>query len=105
MKDARASAIQFRYLWVSDADGIKLFNVTNLADPLAVEQGNIPLSNARKIYVARTYLYVAAKGEGLVIVNVTKPDAPEIYLKETFGGQLSDAEDVVVASTNASAFA
>ena len=28
MTDARASAIQFRYLWVSDADGVKLFDVT-----------------------------------------------------------------------------
>jgi hypothetical protein len=105
MKDARASAVQFRYLWVSDADGVKLFNITNLADPVAIEAGTIPLANARKLYVARTYLYVAGKSEGLVIVNVTKPEAPEIYLKETFGGDMIDVEDVVVASTNASAFA
>jgi hypothetical protein len=105
LRDARASAIQFRYLWVSDADGIKLFNVTDLADPIAVIEGNIQLADARKIYVARTYMYVAGKSDGLVIVNVTKPDAPEIYLKESFGGQMTDVEDVVVASTNASAFA
>jgi hypothetical protein len=105
MKDARASAVQFRYLWVTDADGVKLFNITNLADPVAIEAGTIPLANARKLYVARTYLYVAGKSEGLVIVNVTKPEAPEIYLKETFGGDMIDVEDVVVASTNASAFA
>jgi hypothetical protein len=105
LNDARASAIQFRYLWVSDADGVKLFDVTKLAEPVAVAEGTIPLANARKLYVARTYLYVAGKQDGLVIVNVTKPTAPSIYLKETFGGQLSDAEDVVVGSTNASAFA
>lgn len=105
LNDARASAIQFRYLWVSDAEGVKLFDVTKLAEPVAVPQGTISLANARKLYVARTYLYVAGKQDGLVIVNVTKPLAPYIYLKETFGGQLSDAEDVIVGSTNASAFA
>ena len=105
LNDARASAIQFRYLWVSDAEGVKLFDVTRLAEPVAVPAGTIALANARKLYVARTYLYVAGKQDGLVIVNVTRPASPTIHLKETFGGQLSDVEDVVVASTNASAFA
>ena len=40
-----------------------------------------------------------------MIVNITKPAAPVIYSKETFGGQLSDAEDVIVGTTNASLFA
>ena len=105
LTDARASAIQFRYLWVSDADGVKLFDVTKLADPVAIPGGTIPLANARKLYVARTYLYIAAKQDGLIIANVTRPGSPAIYLRETFGGRLSDAEDVIVASTNASAFA
>jgi hypothetical protein len=105
MKDARASAIQFRYLWVSDSEGVKLFDVTRLADPVAVPDGTIALADARKLYVARTYLYVAGKAEGLVIVNVTRPDAPKLYAKETFGGTMNDVEDVIVASTNASAFA
>ncbi len=105
LTDARASAIQFRYLWVSDADGVKLFDVTKLADPLAVPEGTVPLADARKLYAARTYLYVAGKADGLVIVNVTKPAQPVIYLKETFDGQMTDVEDVMVGSTNASAFA
>jgi hypothetical protein len=102
LQDARASAIQFRYLWVTDRDGVKLFDVTNMRAPVPVPSGTIPLLDARKMYVARTYLYVAAKNEGLAIVNVTKPNAPVIYRKESFGGQLNDAEDVIVATTNAS---
>jgi hypothetical protein len=102
LTDARASAIQFRYLWVTDRDGVKLFDVTNLRAPVPVPSGTIALADARKMYVARTYLYVAAKGEGLAIVNVTRPAAPVVYLKETFGGQLNDAEDVIVGTTNAS---
>jgi LVIVD repeat len=105
LTDARASAIQFRYLWVSDADGLKLFDVTTMKAPVAIPSGTVPLANARKIYLARTYAYVAAKQDGLVIVDITRPRAPTIYSKETFGGQLNDAEDVIVGTTNASAFA
>ena len=105
LTDARASAIQFRYLWVTDAEGVKLFDVTNLRDPVAVPSGTIPLADARRLYIARTYAYIAAKGDGLVIVNVTNPAAPRIYRQETFGGTMGDVEDVVVGSTNASLFA
>ena len=105
MKDARASAIQFRYLWVTDADGLKLFDVTNLRNPVAVPSGTVPLANARRIYLARTYAYVAGKQDGLVIVNITKPLAPVVYRKETFSGQMTDVEDVIVGTTNASLFA
>ena len=87
MTDARASAIQFRYLWVTDTDGVKLFDVTEMENPVAVESGTIPLANAQRLYLARTYAYIAAKNEGLVIANITKPEAPVIYRKETFGGR------------------
>jgi hypothetical protein len=105
LTDARASAIQFRYLWVTDAEGVKLFDVTDLRNPVAVPSGTVPLANARKIYLARTYAYVAAKQDGLVILNITRPMAPTVYMKATFDGQLNDAEDVIVGSTNASLFA
>ncbi len=105
LKDARASAIQFRYLWVTDADGIKLFDVTDLRNPVAVPSGTVALTDARRLYVARTYAYVAAKSDGLVILDVKNPAAPKIYQRVTFDGQLNDAEDVVVGSTNASLFA
>jgi hypothetical protein len=105
LKDARASAIQFRYLWVTDADGLKLFDVTKLTDPVAVPSATVPLADARRVYLARTYAYVAAKADGLVIVNITNPTKPVIYRKESFGGAMNDAEDVVVATTNASLFA
>ncbi|WP_271079410.1 multiheme c-type cytochrome [Aurantiacibacter sp. MUD61] len=103
--DARASTIQFRYLWVSDAEGVKLFDVTDLRNPVARPEGTIPLANAQRMYIARTYLYIAGKSEGLVIADVTRPLAPEIYRRETFGGTMNDVEDVIVGSTNASLFA
>jgi hypothetical protein len=105
LRDARASAIQFRYLWVSDAEGVKLFDVTDLRNPVAMPQATVPLADARRIYVARTYAYVAAKSEGLVILDVKHPLAPRIHQKVTLGGALNDAEDVIVGTTNASLIA
>jgi hypothetical protein len=105
LPDARASAIQFRYLWVTDAAGVKLFDVTDLRNPVAVPSGTVPLANARRLYVARSYAYVAAKRDGLVILNVANPLAPRVYLRETFDGRMTDVEDVIVGSTNASLFA
>lgn len=72
---------------------------------MPVPSGTIPLADARKMYVARTYLYIAGKSDGLVIANVTRPAAPVIYRKETFGGRMTDVEDVIVGTTNASLFA
>ena len=105
LTDARASAVQFRYLWVSDALGLKLFDITDLTHPAAVPEGNVALADARRIYLGRTYAYVAGGAEGLVIVDVTKPRAPSIYLRETFGGTMTDVRDVVIGGTNASLFA
>jgi hypothetical protein len=65
----------------------------------------VPLADARRLYIARTYAYVAAKLDGLVILNITNPTAPKVYRQETFGGTMNDVEDVVVGSTNASLFA
>jgi hypothetical protein len=57
------------------------------------------------MYIARTYLYVAAKDQGLAIYNVTRPRAPTELMRYTANGALNDAEDVIVATTNASLFA
>jgi hypothetical protein len=65
----------------------------------------VPLAEAHRVYVARTYASVAAGKEGLVIVDVEKPEQPSVYMKYTADGQLNDARDVIVGSTNATAFA
>ena len=105
LPDVRSSALQFRYLWVTTARGLEVLDVTKMEQPRLVEGATIPLVDARRVYVARTYAYVAAKKDGLVIVDVTRPEQPRLYQKFDAGGQLIDAEDVVVGSTNASLFA
>src|SRR3546814_20173422 len=65
LTDARASAVQFRYLWVTDAEGVKLFDITHMDRPVPVPAGTVRIADARKLYLARTYMYVAAKADGL----------------------------------------
>ncbi|WP_113955917.1 hypothetical protein [Arenicella xantha] len=105
LNDGRASALQFRYLFVTDADGLKVVDVTQGETPRLLEQNTIPMKNAQRIYVARTYAYVAAGEEGLMIVDVKNPEKMALYQQYDAQGQISDARDVVVGSTNASLFA
>ena len=105
MNDGRASALQFRYLFVSDADGLKVIDVTDPESPAIVPGAIVPMQNAQRIYVARTYAYVAAGEQGLAIVDIWKAAQPKLVEFYNADGQILDTRDVVVASTNASLFA
>jgi hypothetical protein len=105
LNDARASALQFRYLFVTDADGLKTVDVTDPKAPRVVQNNTIRLGDAQRVFVARTYAYVAAGKDGLVIVDVEKPEAMREYQRFNANGVLNDARDVMVATTNASLFA
>ncbi|MEO8359002.1 MAG: multiheme c-type cytochrome [Vicinamibacteria bacterium] len=107
MAGARATALQFRYLFVTDATGLRVVDVTvpEKARLLHPEAPAIPLADAHRVYVARTYAYVAAGKDGLAIVDVERPEAPKLLQNFTAGGVINDARDVVIASTNASLFA
>ena len=104
LPDVRATALQFRYLFVTDANGLTVVDVTTPDQP-RITDARISLGDAQRVYVARFFAYVAARGEGLVIIDVENPEKPTVYQKFTADGQLNDAHDVVVAHTNASAFA
>ncbi len=102
---ARASMQQFRYLFVTDGEGLKVIDITRPAQARLVTDVVVPLKDAQKIFVSRTYAFVAAGAEGLAIIDVEKPEAPQLYQLFNDGGNLRDTRDVVVASTNASLFA
>lgn len=100
-----ASAIQFRYLFVTDRRGMHVVDVTHPETPKMVESGFLKIGDARNIYLARTYAYVSAGQQGLVIVDIEKPTSPFIYQTFNDGGSINDLNDVKVATTNASLFA
>jgi hypothetical protein len=105
LQDPRASALQFRYLFVTDAKGLEVVDVTHPENPRLLPDNVVSIKDAHRVYVARTYAYVAAGSEGLVIVNAERPEALREFQRFDAAGQMHDARDVVVASTNASLFA
>ena len=58
LKGAGHTAIQFRYLFACDAEGLKVIDITDVTKPAV--KAAVPLPDARDIYVARTYAYIAA---------------------------------------------
>jgi hypothetical protein len=103
--DVQGVAVQFRYAFVVDRDGLKVLDVTSLAHPRVVSGASVPLEDARNIYVARTYAYVAGGKQGLVIVDVERPEHPRIDQVFNAEGEINDVRDVKLGMTNASAFA
>ena len=105
LTDGRASALQFRYLFVSDSDGFKVIDVTDPEEAVLVDGAFVAMPDAKRIYVARTYAYVAAGPDGLAIIDVWQATNPRLLQNFNADGQLADTRDVIVASTNASLFA
>ena len=101
----RVSALQFRYLFVTTRNGLEVVDVTHPEKPQLVPNNVVRIADAHGLHVGRTYAYVAAGAEGLVIVDVERPEQIREYLRFNANGKLTDSRDVVVASTNASAFA
>jgi len=95
--------IQFRYAFVCASDGLHVLDVTDLGRPQHV--AHLPLAECRSVYVARTYAYVAAGRQGLVIVDVTRPDQPRIDQVYDADGTINDLCDVKLAITYTSQFA
>ena len=103
--EPRSVAVQFRYAFVVDREGLKVLDVTNLDQPKIVPGATVPLEDARGLYVARTYAYVAAGKQGLAIVNVEQPEHPKVDQMFTANGELNDANDVKLGMVSSSLFA
>ncbi len=105
LPDVRATAMQFRYLLASVRGGVQVVDITHPDRPRIVDGAFVALDDPQRIHIARTYAYVAARHQGLAILDVTKFEQPRIYQIFNAGGEIADAYDVTVASTNASPFA
>jgi hypothetical protein len=105
LNDPRGISVQFRYAFVVDHDGLRVLDVTDLAQPKPVENTVVPLEDARNVYVARTYAYVSAGKQGLAIIDVEQPDKPKLDQIFTAEGKLNDVNDVKIGMVAATAFA
>lgn len=105
LRGARAVEIQLRYAFVLDREGLKVFDVTDKENPRLVPGATVRLEDARNLHVSRTYAYIAAGRQGLVIVDVQNPEAPVVLDYDRSQVPLNDTYDVAVAATNVSFFA
>ncbi|MGC1418085.1 MAG: hypothetical protein WA817_22545 [Candidatus Acidiferrum sp.] len=105
LNSPRAVAVQFRFAFVADSDGLKVLDVTDLAQPKAIAKALVLLEDARNVYVARTYAYVSAGKQGLAIIDVENPGAPKLDQLFSSNGQLNDVNDVKIGMVAGSAYA
>jgi hypothetical protein len=98
-------SVQFRYAFVTDKQGLKVVDVTSLDRPRIIAGAALPLPDARNVYVARTYAYVAAGKQGIAIVEVERPEHPQLDQIYSADGHLNDVNDVKIGMVDASAFA
>src|SRR6266851_5921317 len=105
LKHPRAIAIQFRYGFVVDDDGLKVLDVTLPESTKLISNALVSLSEAHDVYVARTYAYVANGKEGIAIIDVEHPEKPRLDEMYNAEGKLNDVHQVKIAMTNASLFA
>jgi len=103
--DPQGVAVQFRYAFVADRQGLKTLDVTDLARPHVVRGAFLPVEGARNATVSRTYAYVSAGEKGIAIVDVEEPEHLRLDQVFTAGGQLNDVNDVKIGAVDASIFA
>ncbi|MDB6123177.1 MAG: hypothetical protein JWQ71_2170 [Pedosphaera sp.] len=104
-KNPRAVSVQFRYAFVTDDEGFKVVDITDPIKPKLIPNATIPLKNAQRFYLARTYTYVANGPEGLAFIDITNPEAPKLECMYNADGALNDTRAVQIGSVNASMFA
>lgn len=97
--------VQFRYAFVTDAQGLAVVDVTDPAAPRVVPGARIDVATAHDVHVARTYAYVSAGKQGIVVVDVENPERPRIDQVFDAGGAMDDVRQTRIAITNASLFA
>jgi hypothetical protein len=105
LKNPKHIAVQFRYAFVCDDDGLKTVDISNPSRPKLVAGATVPLKQAGRLYLARTYAYVPNGAEGLAIIDIENPEKPRLEEMFNAGGALNDTRAVQIGSINASMYA
>jgi hypothetical protein len=96
-------AVQFRYAFVATNRGLEVVDVT-LPDTMRATGALVPLADARDVYLARNWAYVAAGRDGVAIVDATVPTAPVLLTTWNHDGALRDVNQVKVGMVNDSVY-
>jgi len=98
-------SVQFQYLFVSDAQGLKVLNIADPIHPVPVSDAVVRLKSPHRLYVARDYVYLANGSEGLAIIDIEKAEQPRLVQMFNADGKINDARSVQIGSIAASMFA
>jgi hypothetical protein len=104
-KNPRAVGVQFRYGFVTDDEGFKVVDLTDPTHPKLIPGAVVPLKDARRFCLARTYAYVADGADGLAFIDISNPEKPRLERLYNADGALNDTRAVQIGSINASMFA
>ena len=105
LHNPKAVQVQFRYGFVCDDEGVKVLDTTDPKTPSLIPSASLYLPEARNIYLARTYAYVAGGSQGLLILDITDCEHPRIDQIYNAGGCINDLCDVKLGITYTSEFA
>jgi hypothetical protein len=105
LRNPRCISVQFRYGFITDDDGLKIVDLTEPTRPVPLPRATVRLNHAGRLYIARTYAYVANGPEGLAIVDVENPERPHLDQMFNAGGALNDTRAVQIGSVSASQYA
>ncbi len=105
LKSPRAVGVQFRYGFVTDDEGFKVLDLSEPTKPKLISGAFVPLKNAQRFYLARTYAYVADGTDGLAFIDISNPEKPKLERLYNADGKLNDTRAVQIGSVNASEFA
>jgi hypothetical protein len=103
LKHPHAVQCQFRYAYVADEEGLKILDITQLDCPKVISK--LPVEDVHSMYLARTYAYLAAGKQGLVILNIENPLKPFVDQIYNADGCINDLHDVKLGVTYSSEFA
>ena len=82
-----------------------MVDLTEPTKPKLIPGAFVPLKNARRFYLARTYAYVADGADGLAFIDIKDPAHPRLERMYNADGALNDTRAVQIGSVNASMFA
>lgn len=105
LRDPRGIAVQFRYAFVVDSQGLKIVDITHLDRPIPVLGAQVSLTDARNVYVARTYAYISAGKQGLAVVDIGHPEQPKLDQMFNANGVMNDVNDVKLGMVSSELFA
>ena len=101
----RGLSVQFRYAFVVDKVGLKVLDITHLDHPAPIQGASVPIADARNVYVARTYAYVSGGKQGLVMVDIERPEQPKLDQVFNANGIMNDVNDVKIGMVSSGLFA